>query len=382
MQTDFFLFLLLVCYAGATLWQMLVCCGIYARFALYRGEKNRLQEREKNTLLLPFSVIICARNEAENLRSHLPSILQQEYDGVWELLVVDDDSSDDSIAVLEDLQSVYPRLRYLPLKNKSSRGKKHALEQGIMASQYEYLLLTDADCMPVGNKWLADMAESFAVQPKTEIVLGYGPMKEMPGMLNRWIRFETAYTALQYFSFALARMPYMGVGRNLAFSKQIFERTGGFEAHRHIPSGDDDLLVNAAANSHNTAVCVSRDSYVYSAGKTNWPAWLAQKKRHLGASTSYRPLHQWLLASIGLSLVFHYFFLFLLLITLKHAVFALLLYAVRQIVLYILYKRVFRVLQCRDLIPWIPLLDVGMAVYTGMVVPWFLWVKRSDVRWK
>lgn len=382
MQTDFFLFLLLVCYAGATLWQMLVCCGIYARFALYRGEKNRLQEREKNTLLLPFSVIICARNEADNLRRHLPSVLQQDYAGEWEVLVVDDDSSDNSPDVLAALQSVYPRLKYLTLKNKVLKGKKYALEQGILSASNEYLLLTDADCAPVGNKWLACMAELFTSKSDTEIVLGFGPMQTTTGMLNRWIRFETAHTALQYFSFALAGMPYMGVGRNLAFTKQTFERVGGFAEHRHIPSGDDDLLVNAAANSHNTVICLYPGSFMYSAGKTNWSEWLAQKRRHLGASTVYRPLHKWLLAAIGLSLVFHYFFLFLLLVTVQYAVPALLLYVVRQVMLHFLYKRVFTLLQCRDLLWYTPLMDAGMAIYTGIVVPWFLWVKRSDMGWK
>ena len=105
MQTDFFLLALLWCYSGVTLWQMLVCCGIYARFAFFSTEKNRLQERQKNKLPPPFSVIICARNEAENLQRYLPAVLQQEYPGEWEVIVVDDASSDATAGVVLDFQA-------------------------------------------------------------------------------------------------------------------------------------------------------------------------------------------------------------------------------------------------------------------------------------
>jgi len=360
---------------------MLVCCGIFARFALFSGEKNRLQERQKNTLPLPFSLIICARNEAENLRKHLPRILEQQYDGDWELLLVDDDSSDDTAAVVQGFQDEYPFLRLIRLKDKHLSGKKTALQQGILACKYEHVLVSDADCSPVGSGWLAGMAEVLTVRPQTEIVLGYGPMQPSGGGLNRWIRYETTHTAVQYFSFALAGIPYMGVGRNLAFKKKTFGRVGGFEAHLHIPSGDDDLLVNAAADRHNTAICIDPETFVFSEGKTTWKAWLRQKKRHLSASAVYRPAHQWLLASVSISQVFHYFFLLLFLLSGNLPGIPLLFYTIRLIALLLIYARIFSHLKCLDLLKWVPLYDIGITIYYGIFVPYFLWFQKREADW-
>ena len=382
MQTDFLLLAILWCYVGATFWQLLVCCGIFARFACYPNEKNRLQEREKNTLPPPFSLIICARNEAENLRLHLPVVLEQKYGGEWELLIVDDASTDETPAVIRSLQEHYSCLKYVRLNEKHAPGKKYALQRGISESNYDHLLLTDADCIPASALWLDQMSAALTRKPETEIVLGYGPTLQTPGMLNRWIRFETAHVAMQYSSFALAGMPYMGVGRNLAFQKAAFERVGRFDAHLHIPSGDDDLLVNAAANRRNTAVCVAPETFVYSEGKTTLRDWLHQKRRHLQASSVYHARHQWLLASISLSLVFHYFLLLLLLLFSDDLLFPLLLYAVRMAVLFLIYKKAFYKLKCGDLLLWIPLLDIFMTVYHGIFVPYFLMAGRGFKEWK
>jgi hypothetical protein len=66
--------------------------------------------------------------------------------------------------------------------------------------------------------------------------------------LNRFIRFETVYSAVQYLSFALNGSPYMGVGRNLIYHKSLFAEANGFKSHEKIASGDDDLFINQVAN--------------------------------------------------------------------------------------------------------------------------------------
>jgi hypothetical protein len=81
-----------------------------------------------------------------------------------------------------------------------------------------------------------------------EIVIGYGAYNKRPGLLNKIIRFETFHSALQYLSFALAGTPYMGVGRNLSYKKDVFLRNKGFSSINHIPGGDDDLFINKVAN--------------------------------------------------------------------------------------------------------------------------------------
>ena len=185
-------------------------------------------------------------------------------------IVVNDASTDDTKEVLKAYQYIFPHLRIAQAVYHAPARlavKKYALEQGIAAAQYDILLLTDADCQPASPHWLSRMVAPF--NDTVEIVLGYGPYTRKRGFLNAFIRYETMYTAIQYFSFALAGMPYMGVGRNLAYRKSLFEKTGGLTAHRHILSGDDDLFVNSAINKKNFSIVLHPDSLcVFRAAKS------------------------------------------------------------------------------------------------------------------
>ena len=107
-------------------------------------------------------------------------------------------------------------------------------------------------------------------EPGIEIVLGYGAYKKYPGILNKLIRFETFHTALQYFSYALAGKPYMGVGRNLSYRKEAFLRNKGFSAINHIPSGDDDLFINMIATKTNTAIVIDKEAHTLSEPHKTW----------------------------------------------------------------------------------------------------------------
>src|SRR6185436_19414615 len=122
-----------------------------------------------------------------------------------------------------------------------------------------------------------------------EIVLGYGAYHKTKGLLNKLIRFETFHTALQYLSYALAGVPYMGVGRNLSYKKDLFLRNKGFASINHVPSGDDDLFINKVATKKNTKVLIDRDAITRSIPKTTWGAWLRQKARHYTTARYYKP---------------------------------------------------------------------------------------------
>ncbi|MBL7827477.1 MAG: glycosyltransferase [Saprospiraceae bacterium] len=241
------------------------------------------------------SVIICARNEAEHLRNNLPSVLQQQYAGEWELVVVNDNSSDETVELLDAFAATNNHLKVIHLTQKLHNGKKHALASGIQSARFDHVVVTDADCVPASRHWLARMAGCFDSK-ETEIVLGYGPLRNLnAGFWAGWSQFEAAFTALTYITSAQCGVPYMGVGRNLAFKKSVFEAQSGFEAHWQYRSGDDDLLVNAAANRCNTLVCLDAESFVFSTGAGNFKTWFKQKRRHLEAGVAYKPIHQVLL---------------------------------------------------------------------------------------
>ncbi len=245
--------------------------------------------------LQPISVIICARNEVRNLENYLPEILAQDYPS-FEVVVVNDRSWDGTADLLENFLKKYDKLKVVTVAEgeKFIAGKKFAVTMGIKAATHEWLVFTDADCIPSSPNWLRGMQQPS--DSETEIVLGYSPYMKKKSLLNGIIRMETFFTAVNYLSFALKRMPYMGVGRNMAYKKSLFFKNRGFAAHMHIPSGDDDLFINANATSSNTAIQIHRDTHMWSEPKTTFMDYLRQKKRHFGAAKMYKTKHKTLLS--------------------------------------------------------------------------------------
>ncbi len=356
--------IVLVVFVTAFIVQLLYWLLLFSRLARYSSTTS-----SSSVETPPVSVIICARNEEENLKKNLNRILNQNYRS-YEVIVVDDDSSDSTSNILLEFNINCPILRIVELKNKpKGTGKKFALAKGIESAKHELLLLTDADCVPNSNNWIRDMVSHLDDQ--TEIVLGYGPYKKAKGLLNKWIRYETLLTATLYFSFALAGMPYMGVGRNLMYRKKLFHQAGGFTDHDHLASGDDDLFINAVANSKNTRISLSPESFVYSEGKQSWKAYYKQKARHLTAGKHYNLTHQSLL---GLYTLSHFLFYLggIVLLTLKFSTIfdvVVLLYLVRMTIIILLYRTTFKKLQDKALIYWIPFFDFCHVLYYSVFSP-------------
>lgn len=246
-------------------------------------KKTRLAETPE---LKPLSVIICARNEDDNLTEFLPKVLTQDYPE-FEVLIVNDCSWDNTENVIDEFAKIFPNLRKLNIKEDDyyKHGKKFAVMVGIKGAKHEQLVFTDADCVPASDQWLRDMAMGFA--PGKEIVLGYGAYQKEPGFLNKLIRFDTFQIAAQYLSAAVKGKAYMGVGRNLAYHKSLFFKHKGFSSHYHINSGDDDLFINEACTPDNTNICVSHQAITLSVPEKTFRNWRLQKQRHLTTAPYY-----------------------------------------------------------------------------------------------
>jgi cellulose synthase/poly-beta-1,6-N-acetylglucosamine synthase-like glycosyltransferase len=238
--------------------------------------------------LEPVSVIICARNEDENLTEYLPKICEQDYPE-FEVIVVNDCSYDNTENVIDEYVKIFPNLKKVTIKEDAyyKHGKKFAVLVGIKGAAYENLVFTDADCVPSSNQWLKEMSRGFTKE--REVVLGYGAYEKHDNLLNKLIRFDTFMIAVQYLSGAIKGKAYMGVGRNLAYKKDLFYRSKGFSSHYHINSGDDDLFVNQVATENNVNVCVEASAFTYSKAKTDFKGWKLQKARHLTTSPFYSP---------------------------------------------------------------------------------------------
>lgn len=235
----------------------------------------------------PISVIICARNEDENLTEFLPKVLTQEYPN-FEVIVVNDCSFDNTENVIDEYVKIFPNLKKVNIKEDAyyKHGKKFAILVGIKAAAHEQMVFIDADCYPTSNKWLQMMSNGFSKE--REIVLGYGAYEKNESFLNKLIRYDTFMIATQYLSHAIKNKAYMGVGRNLGYKKDLFYRNKGFSNHYHINSGDDDLFVNQVASATNTNVCIHHDAFTISKAKTNFKAWKLQKVRHLTTAPFYK----------------------------------------------------------------------------------------------
>lgn len=270
-------------------------------------------KRKESVNYPPVSVVISARDEYKNLKAFLPSILTQNYPE-FEVVVVNHLSEDDSQYLLRDFQKQYPHLKIVTLNQNPNffHGKKFPLSIGIKEARNEILLLTDADCKPVSSDWIRSMVSAYG--PRTEIVLGYSNFMPAKGFLNLLQRFEAFHTALLYLSLAKTGMPYMGVGRNLSYKRTLFFRQKGFINHYIIASGDDDLFINRAARSSNTAINLQPDSFVLSRAKNTWGAWFRQKRRHYSTGSYYRFWHKIVLGTYSLSQLLFYSLLAVLLI--------------------------------------------------------------------
>lgn len=270
--------------------QLLFTLLIFSRFTFHASKKNN-----KLSEVLPgVSIIIAARNEEDNLYQNLPAVLNQKYPE-FEVVVVNHQSIDDSKHILQAYQKQYPNLKIIDIERNHHlrNGKKLPLTVGIKGAKYDHFLFTDADCVPASDNWLRLMAGKFS--DRHQLILGYGPYSKAKGFLNFIIRFDTTFIATNYFAFAASGFPYMGVGRNMAYTRQLFDSVQGFKKHYAIQSGDDDLFVKDVAKKRNYTIQFHPDSYCYSEGKTSWKKWFEQKQRHYTTSSSYKVFHKLLL---------------------------------------------------------------------------------------
>jgi len=275
--------------------------AVFGKFAFFKPQPA------PNNRLEPVSVIIAARNEFENLQKNLISILEQDYPE-FEVVVVNDCSWDGSQTWLEELQKFQPRLKISQIieQEKYPTGKKFAITIGIKAAKHNLLLFTDADCEPASNQWIRNMQSRFT--PGKDIVLGFSPYRKRKGFLNQFIRFETLITAQFYLSMALRNNPFMGVGRNLAYRKDLFFKHKGFASHQHIMSGDDDLFINQAATNTNVAIEIDSASFVNTDAKTTFESWSNQKSRHMTTGKYYKTQHKRVLGTYYSAIILFYAF--------------------------------------------------------------------------
>ncbi|HEA30782.1 MAG TPA: glycosyltransferase [Leeuwenhoekiella sp.] len=340
---------------------VLINCCFYAYLSRFCLSKTPNKSNEKHAQR-PLSILVCARNEASNLAENIPVLLQQQYPN-FEILLINDASTDATAAIIDDFAAQNFHVRAIHIKNteRPINGKKYALRKGIEAARYNHLLFIDADCRPISHFWAQEMAQGFGA--KKQIVLGYGSYQHLDqSWLNKIIRYETALTAIQYFGYAKHGNAYMGVGRNLGYTKSLFNAHNGFSAHATIPSGDDDLFVNTSATVTNVSCVYSPQAFTVSRPKTTWSDWFWQKSRHTSVAHLYKTKHQLSLGLFYSSQLFTYIFAVFLLFSTVFSTFSLFIFLVRYLFVGCILYAGMRKLKEKDLIYWFPALEFFLVL--------------------
>lgn len=272
--------------------QLLYYFCLYNRIHLH----NRAVKRNNvhfSQELPPISVIICAREESENLRRNLTAVLEQDYPQ-FEVIVINDGDTDESEDYLTILEEKYPHLyhSFVPDSSRYISRKKLAITLGIKASKYDWLVFTEANCMPQSNQWLRLMARNFT--SRTQVVLGYSGYERSKGWLHKRVAFDNLFTSMRYLGFALAGKPYMGIGRNLAYRKELFYQQKGFSAHLNLQRGDDDLFINHIATPDNTRVETDVNSIIRTQPVLRTKDWREEKISYTSTARLYHGAQRWL----------------------------------------------------------------------------------------
>jgi len=348
--------ILLYAFVATTSIQLIYFLIVFSRFSFAKNKKTT----ESNT---PVSVLICAKNEADNLKTFLPSVIKQQYSN-FEIVLINDASYDDTLSVMESFQEKHSNIKIVNVENNEAfwGSKKYALTLGIKASTNDYLLLTDADCTPKSDQWISSMCANFS--DKKKFILGYGAYKKKKySILNALIRFETLLTAIQYFSYAKAGNPYMGVGRNLAYHKTEFFNVNGFMDHMKIRSGDDDLFVNQVATKKNTSIEFSEESHTLSNPSKTFSEWFKQKRRHVSTASHYKGKDQFFLGLFYLSQILFWTLFIVLISFLFQWKLVLIVFGIRILTQYLVYGFSAKKLKEQDLILAIPFLEVFLILF-------------------
>lgn len=328
---------------------------IFGKFSFYKS----LQIQTKR---IAVSVIVCAKNEEENVKTLIPLLLKQDYFD-YEIVLIDNSSSDNTLDIFEEFEKINNNIKIVRVVNNETfwGNKKYALTLGIKAAKNDYLIFTDADCYPTSKNWIKEMSSQFTL--KKTIVLGYGGYEKISNsFLNKLIRFETLLTATQYFSWAKIGFPYMGVGRNLAYKKDEFFSINGFIEHMKIRSGDDDLFINQAANKSNITFNYNKESSTYSKPKTKYSEWFIQKRNHVSTAQHYKSFDRFQLSLFFISQVLFFVFAIILLALQFNWIIVLSLIVFRYLFTWISLSYSAKNLAEKDVMYWYPFLEIALLL--------------------
>lgn len=249
------------------------------------------------------SLILPVRNEAQTIRLVLQRLISQRYPtDKYEIVVVDDHSTDATVSIVEQFISQTKQVA-LYLIQSAEHGKKNAITAGIHKSKGEIILTTDADCS-MGDEWLAAVNTYFA-DSHVKMVCGAVKIEGSDTVFSRMQAIELASLVGSGAAALHLELPLMCNGANLAYRKATFSEVGGYEGNFHIPSGDDEFLLRKIAGRYPHGVVFNADkkSVVSTQAQKTWGEFMQQRIRWAG---KWQEGTDWRTKSIALMVIcFH-----------------------------------------------------------------------------
>ena len=327
---------IVICLAVVLAIQIIYYFCVYGKLIFNKKKKQTEDTGSQTEALPPVSVVIAAKNEEYHLKDKLVFFLEQDYPE-FEVIVVNDASTDECEYVLKAFSKLYPCLKVVNIVENVNkfRGRKFPISLGIKSAKYDHIVLAGADCVPSGFEWLKNLARNFS--EKKEVVLGFCTYTKQKGLFKFLLQYDNLTTAMNYMGLALSGHPYRGDGRNIAFKKDLFFKVGGFTKHYNLPLGEDDIFIRNVSTASNTTVSLTPESFLSSDAKHTYKEWKRQKINRLSTYKYYKPSIKFLLSIPNITtLLFYAFVITLLLLSLpfEYVILAIVIKFVLQILIY------------------------------------------------
>lgn len=282
---------------------LIVISGLYALLILFFsvGILKTKKRSVVKTSPLSVSVVVPMRNEEEFLPRTLKALAEQDFEGDWEVILVNDRSTDATPEIIEDFCKKNNLFRCLHLDHSLpdvEGPKKRALEFGFKEAKYEVLLIMDADCMP-SKTWVSSMLDCF--DENIQIVQGAKKNTGTASILHRVQQLETlGFTAIEAAGYTLG-VPMLASAASLAYRKDLFFKVNGFEDLMGYSSGDDDMLIHKMIQEEGVGYCYNLDpnAIMKTAPVDSWKALFYQRARWSSNGAKYQnPFYVLLLSLI------------------------------------------------------------------------------------
>lgn len=257
----------------------------------FRTVRNEEEPSEEEDLSLPpLSILLTVHDNARELERHLPVILSQDYPVGYEVIAVVSRGEDDTDDVLKQFANSHSNLyvTFIPDTSRYMSRKKLAVTLGVKAAKNEWVLMTDATCVPSSDQWLKHMARHATTG--TDLVIGYSNYDDEATDFQRFERLVSQRYILRK---AQRGTAYRCEPGNLMFRKACFLDGRGFEGNLKYVRGEYDFIVNKFAERGNVATVIAPEAWMIEDAPTkkqyrNRHLYYMETRRHLERSFGYR----------------------------------------------------------------------------------------------